>query len=252
MLWNAIYWILYCVKQICVDHNVEVWCEYSIAEIFWANSGGWPMVVPLWFVRDLMVVIALAFVIYWLIKKTGIISIICLSILHIMNIWIPIPGFSSESALFFSAGCYVQINGIEPLSINKKVFTVAGVTYFTMVLLTVLNWNITPINGYLHSILAISGTVFVLKLSTYIETEKTNFYNTFAGATFFIFAVHEIYVLRICDSVLAFFFSNGSELDKICIYFGGAVLTFFICAGLFFILRKFTPRLCGVLVGKRI
>lgn len=35
-------------------------------DILWSNDNGWPAVIPLWFIRDLIVVILWAYLIYLL------------------------------------------------------------------------------------------------------------------------------------------------------------------------------------------
>lgn len=73
-------------------------------DILWSNDNGWPAVIPLWFIRDLIVVILWAYLIYLFIKYLKTMGILLLVLLYVSDSWISYPGFSPESTLFLLWG----------------------------------------------------------------------------------------------------------------------------------------------------
>lgn len=251
-IWNVVGWLLYCFKNYFVDGVSNIWTSYSFWEIIWSNSEGWPFVVPLWFVRDLIVVVVFAYFIFCVVRYLKFGGIILMCLLHIANIWIPLPGFSSVSILFFACGCYFQIFEKEPLIVPKPLAWISFIVFISMLLLIILCWNRVSINGYLHATLTIVGTILTFKLVSMIETIKhRKLYEMLAGASFFVFATHEIYILNISRIVINKLLPYDSQFIIVIRYFGYAILTYILCIFLYKLLNRLAPRLTMVLVGKR-
>lgn len=80
----------------------------------------YPQDVPLWFVRDLMVMILLSPAIHWLIRKGGIVYLGIVGVLYCLGILCCTPGFSTNALFFFSLGSFAAIRGIEPVDWSRK------------------------------------------------------------------------------------------------------------------------------------
>lgn len=68
-----------------------------------------PVLVPMWFLRDLMVVILFVPLLHWLLRKGGRWFLALLGTCLVLRIWIPLPGFSTESTFWFSLGGYFMM-----------------------------------------------------------------------------------------------------------------------------------------------
>ncbi len=64
----------------------------------------YPLLIPMWFIRDLMVTVLLSPVIWWLLKRIPFLTLILLAPCWIIGIDIHIPGISFSALLFFSVG----------------------------------------------------------------------------------------------------------------------------------------------------
>lgn len=59
----------------------------------------------------LVVLCLFAPVIHWILRKTKGWVLALLYPLYMLDIWIPLEGFSAEGLLFFSLGAFLQMNG---------------------------------------------------------------------------------------------------------------------------------------------
>ena len=73
-----------------------------------------PYVLPLWFLRDLIVMVFISPIVYYLIKYTKIWGLVVLFFFYYTKLWIEIPGYSARLFLmaffFFSIGSFFSIN----------------------------------------------------------------------------------------------------------------------------------------------
>jgi len=73
-----------------------------------------PFVLPLWFLRDLIVMAFISPIIYYLAKYAKIWGLVVLFLFYYTNIWIEIPGYSTRFFLtaffFFSIGAFFSID----------------------------------------------------------------------------------------------------------------------------------------------
>jgi len=65
----------------------------------------------MWFVRDLMVIVLLSPVVYWLVKKTKGFFVLLIALFYVSGVWIDIHGLTSATVFYFSAGAYFSIFG---------------------------------------------------------------------------------------------------------------------------------------------
>lgn len=70
-----------------------------------------PVLVPLWFLRDLMVVILCAPLLHWLLRKGGRWFVALLGVCLVLRVWIPVSGFSVVATFWFALGGYFTLHG---------------------------------------------------------------------------------------------------------------------------------------------
>lgn len=80
----------------------------------------YPQDIPLWFVRDLMVMLILSPAIHWLIRKGGAIYLSVVGLAYWMGVLCCAPGFSSNALFFFSMGAFAAVRGVEPVDWSRK------------------------------------------------------------------------------------------------------------------------------------
>ena len=72
-----------------------------------------PVLVPTWFLRDLIVLDIMAPLLYCLIRRMRWVLVAVVSVLAICQWWIPLHGFSSWSTLWFALGATFSIEGLS-------------------------------------------------------------------------------------------------------------------------------------------
>ena len=251
-IWNIIGWFLLCLNHSFFKGDSSIWMSMTPWDILWSNDNGWPAVIPLWFIRDLIVVILWAYLIYLFIKYLKTMGILLLVLLYVSDSWISYPGFSPESTLFFALGCYMQITDKDPLKVSNFLGWISGIVFCIMLILRLITWNRCPIDVSIQNILTIMGVILVLKLGSFIDTTKhRNIYDAFSKASFFVFATHLIYILPAFRGIFNVLLPLDSQYMRVVGYFGCAVFTYFTCVIIYRLLYKLAPRLTSVLVGQR-
>lgn len=74
-----------------------------------------PVLSPMWFIRDLIVLNLLAYPFYWILKRLGLSFLICLFILFLFKVWYSVPLIGIRSVFPFCLGAYIGIS-------NQRVF----------------------------------------------------------------------------------------------------------------------------------
>ncbi len=89
--------------------DCQIW-ELVNANILGYNSlNSGPILIPMWFIRDLIIVVIISPIIFTALRKFKYWFIIALGICYITKIWPNIHGFSIDAIFFFSSGAYFSI-----------------------------------------------------------------------------------------------------------------------------------------------
>lgn len=85
-----------------------------------ANYGTGPIDLPLWFLRDLIVVSFLSPLLYFFLKKARVWGVVFLLTAFVTRIWIKTPGFSITAFFFWGLGAYFAINDINIVLFSRN------------------------------------------------------------------------------------------------------------------------------------
>lgn len=238
-------------------YDCYVWMEDKFTLFGWQNapSNSAPILFPLWFIRDLIIVIMCSPIIYSLIKYLKYYSILLLSFLYISGIWPNIHGLSSISVFFFSLGAYFSINKKNLIRYFAKYSKPSFIAYIILLAyLIFINTNKTPGSSIIYPIFIIVSVIAVINLMTYIYNKiNCKCISKLAQTTFFIYAFHMLLANWIASLILNQFFSleNNSWLCTLVYYLLKPIFTITLCLATYYILDKFCPRILNILIGKR-
>lgn len=219
-----------------------------------------PYDLPLWFLRDLIVVVAFTPVIYWFVRKTRVFGLGLLFVAYCTQIWIPMPGFSPTAFFFFSLGAYFSIEGkciIGFVRANKYVISAGALLFFIPA--TYYDGPFTPEGKWLANVFVVFGVLWAFLVAAYLVEYRGCRANRFLiSACFFIYALHGVNVLPIYGAPLAMFtsllksvFPATSALCRFVVYFGAPVLTISFCAGVYAAMRRWMPGITRLFSGGR-
>lgn len=215
-----------------------------LLRVFW----GGPINMPLWYVRDLLVLLLVAPLVYVAVKRSSYI----VPLLFLLALWCNPPFVLS--AAYFSLGALFAIRKVQLISVAERYFSP-------------LMWIAIPLNLIFpfiaHSPLYspyinIPNTLLlvfcIIGLGTYVYDHKRVYserllrLNTFV---FFIYVAHEVFILATIKGILARLGLWQYGWGGVVGYFVCGVATTLICIVVYGFLQRFLPRLLAWSLGGR-
>ena len=232
--------------------NCSVWGESAVDWLGNPQRSSGPIDLPLWFLRDLIVVTVLTPIIYWLIKRCGLLFITVLGLAFVSKVWPLVDGFSIPAIFFFSCGAYMGINKIS-ISVFAKYETLI---YIITVLLIAADLYLggpdTGIGNLVHPFFRISGVLASFCIALRLRNKGHVRYPMLTKSVFFIYAFHCLHIIGYYfGGMWMDFFNNSNELVKTLVYFLVPALKISACFIVFVLMERFTPRLLAILTGSR-
>ena len=281
IIWNVIVWLAFLLKNVhavyddCATWNdVLTYLSNTNIRFLWdfaylgENKYPWlcwttydtaPINIPLWFLRDLIVVTVCSPLIFWAIRTFKIYSIILLCLAHIFQIRFTCSGFSITAFFFFSLGAYFAITGRNIIDFCQKYRKVILLAMCCSMLLFITQW--IP-NGYkiiVKNIFCIPAMFFAFWVAQYFVTNKGVKANPWlVSSCFFIYASHtaalpEAPVLVVYDSVYnnLFRLCHSHALVHFVSYLIAPCITAAILFIIYYLLAKFFPKIEMFVCGGR-
>ena len=211
---------------------------------------------PLWYVRDLMVMVLLAPLIWWLVKRAGRWLVVVLGVLwYLRPLLFPMwaEGWGTmllDAAFFFSWGACCGIRGLNPMNETRKPWP-AALLYLPLAIADALTkgWEY---NIFIHKAGIVLGIVAIVRIATYlVDTGKAGANAMLAGSSFLVFALHTLVmddIGKVLFTVLHLPINIGTLL---LLYFIVPSITILFCLVVYFALRRLAPPLCRLLTGGR-
>lgn len=247
MFWCCNYWNL---------DRVDIWGNPDIASS--------PILVPFWFMRDLIVCVCFTPLFWFLFKKQNanwikIISASIITILYFTQTSLRIPGFSSSAIFYFGLGSALSMN---EMSICKSVEKLRVLGYLLWGGLFVVEICLFGHNTFWGNIIypfyVFIGVVSIVNIFSRLKYTRGK-----QKYSFFIFAFH-IFILPIIGSIMTklfcfvcgvvdmnlLAFADQYPLHIILLYCLKIIITVLICMGVYTIFNKYCPRLCKILCGR--
>lgn len=187
----------------------------------WLGHENWmtaPANMPLWFLRDLMVVSLLTPIIYIVVKRLGWYVMAPLALLYLSGIGaFAIPGFSMYAVFFFSLGAFV---GIRKMDLVATVLCYEKPAYLASILLACLmtvTYHTTAFSS-LMLCFRLTSSVAVLCVARRIlsKTDK-RLPRVAADSSYFIYLAHYVFFLSFIDH--AFFLLFGESNASLCVHY---------------------------------
>lgn len=224
----------------------------AMAEI---STASYPIAVPMWYVRDLMVMVLLAPAIYWMMKRKGAWIVISIGIIKycVIPILLPHGGYPSQfvfALFFFSWGAYFSINRQNFVETMRQ-YKYLPFLYLPVAIIDTLTKR-TDYNLYFHDAGVLLGIASVVIVASYlVEKEKVRVNPTLANASFFIYALHPILLNPLGRVIIMTLHLSENTLVMLAFYFGVPTITIILCLGIYIMLRRYLPNVWILLTGGR-
>lgn len=225
------------------------WANAYIGFLSGENSGHYPFVYPLWFMRDLMVLNVLAPVLKKLIDLFPRLVLLALVAALAFNADIHIPILGRDSLVFFSLGYYLVKYSVHLTDADRyDPVLLAGFYGISLILDCVLRDS--PCQYLARTLSVCLGIVFFFRFTTMPKSPAwKNRLLALAGYALPVYLLHEM-CLSILKKLLIRLLPT-SVFFQVLEYFGIPAVIICLCIAGSWLLRRFTPRLYAVLTGGR-
>lgn len=217
--------------------------------IFWASTYGCPIDYPLWFIRDLIVFVAITPLVYLLVCKCKLWGVAALFIA-----FSPTGSRDLEGLFFFVLGAYFQLCGVDFLQIFGRIKWPAYLLSAVGIVLIAYSYrDNAELYKYTKYLFVLFGTVSVINLaSSLLDAGWVHNSAFLSSSSFFVYASHGILILHdIAHYLTLHFLPLAGVAGKCLVLFVKAGIAVGICLALFAVMKKWTPKTLGVLTGNR-
>lgn len=281
LLWNAIPFLLFALSMtagVVIKGNpiekVQTFITANNWRIFYdchewdTTSLNWlgenlrmtgPYDLPLWFLRDLIVVTILTPIIYYVIKKFGLFAISILFVAYISRIWTLLPGFSITAFFYFSTGAYLALNKINIVQfVDKYKLLFVPICMILLVATTIYDGINTVIGQNIYPLFACTGvfTAFYIA-SKFIKKHNIKPNKLLVSSCFFIYAIHWVRLPQIglplwfIRDVLHVVIPGNTCFEDFICYLTSPIVTAFLCVLLLMFARRWFPKLTLYFSGNK-
>lgn len=218
----------------------------------------YPLDVPLWFVRDLMVMLALSPIIYWLTRKGGLAYLGIVGVAYCLGILCCAPGFSTNALFFFSLGAFAAIRCVDPVEWSRK--NIKWVLPLFVGLWVVASMIVQPGDAQpFENMMFIAGIPVCFWVGAGVigrGAAKSVDYSFMTASCFFVYCIHMVNfgswnLLSWVNQVGAQVFNLDSPAVAAVAYLVEIALIMAVGMAVYWLLKRFLPRLSRILTGGR-
>jgi peptidoglycan/LPS O-acetylase OafA/YrhL len=232
-----------------VDPNGKYFFQWSLEEFCFAFWSG-PDPKPLWYVRDLLCIMVLSPIFYYLIKRFKIIPVIIFTLLWIVFETTNIPGLSLCGFAFFGFGAY--------FSITKRNFVRTFAPYswqiygfFAFLAFGLFALKGTTFEPYFNRLMTPVGSICVVLICSHLLYKNVcKPSDTLANASFFIYMYHCLLINPLLKIIVKLVRLESSKM-LICTHILATIIVVGIGLLGYLFIRRYSPLLLKVLSGGR-
>lgn len=231
---------------------IAQWEVVDYLRSFWnLRSPSYPLVYPLWFIRDLMITVLLSPLLFLLTKRLGLTALFLFFLFWMFGFPIHLTGVNITALFFFMLGGYFRISGKNMIVECRKLFCFSLIAYPIVAIADACTKGL-GVNTYLHHIGVLLGILFLFNVVSYLLEHKRLTVGTFLpGASFFLFAVHEQSLSQVRKSLTAFFPPLTNQANDIILYLLPMLIVIAAALGLYYLLKRYFPALLRFATGAR-
>lgn len=218
-----------------------------------ADFASSPYLVPLWFLRDLMVVVLCSPILYLLLKKLKMVGLFLLAVCYVTGVFIHIPGVSTTAFFFFGMGGYCKIHEIDVTQITHRYRYLSYTIAFTLwITCTLLDGHNTSMGNVIYPFYVLFGFFALISLSSVIvKNDIIQIPPFLSNSSFFIYLSHTILITPLVSKAVNSIFGLSNPMLMTIGYLVKPVVIALICLSFYYILNRFLPSICRALTGGR-
>lgn len=218
-----------------------------------------PADVPMWFLRDLIILMLLTPIVYWCIKRLRVWFVALLGAVYLFSIWPDTSILSANSLFFFCLGAWLSITQQEIEPLFRQMFRPACMMAALIVVLKcyVEFTSQTALIGLLRpfGVLSLMVVTYILAYRVVKKGKVKNTKSTLIQSSFLIFACHDVIInknaKKISQVICETLFPSLPGLAHSCALILGTLIAVSLCILIYALMKRFLPSVLKVLMGNR-
>lgn len=195
-----------------------------------------PVLGPLWFLRDLMVAVLLAPLLYWLLRQGGRWVVALFGVCFVFNIWFPLHGTSAVCTFWFAWGAWHALEGKDLVGSMRRL---RGAAYpVALAALALLLWLRCSVPGpdslglrLLNSVYVLAAVVSAVSVAGAVARRGWRWPAWMTASSFFIYLSHIFLRKQVLRPFLPLL-RSGSYPLRLLAYLLVPLLTVALCVGI--------------------
>ncbi len=259
VIWNSIMLLLYILAyhigfpQEINNRSLAGYTAMDYLRLYWDrgefdNGNFVPLLCPLWYIRNLMIMSIISPLLYYIVKHTREVLLFVVATWWMMTFH---NAFIPQTIFFFCLGAYFSIfnrNPLETIIKNKYLFLFLFIVLAFGDIITHVTIS-TPVNLQIHRFALTFNIPALLLLADYcVRHGYSN--EQLPNSAFIVFCVHYPIVVILRKFCITQF-SNASDITHIILYVLCVIISTLISFGAYLLLDNYFPNAKRILSGNR-
>ena len=253
LIWNTVFFFFVHGLQLIYPSLADNHKPFSelgwmgILDAYWNLSEG---LIPLWFVRDLIIINLFTPIIYYLIKKSKGTFCIILAILYFTNIFVYQPGLGMRCSFYYVLGATFSLSDMNFIEfIFKRKYWIYALSLLIIICDTKLWRNDNQTNIYVNRLVLLTMVFSYFCMFYQLCSHGYQANKQLAESSFFVFVFH-MFIIYIPVKLWVFIIPvNG--ITALAMQLLIPILIGYLCACIYLYLKKSFPSFTQVIAGGR-
>ncbi len=256
LLWNTLFFLFLLACYFIFPSLVQSFDKFfseltvtSFIQSYWSLNGT-PLLAPMWFIRDLIILNILSPFIYWIIKKTNLIIVIIAAVFFMIGIYYETPGIGGRIWFPYMFGAFWSIQGKNFLNTFDKYRLFIFISYILFVLVDTWLSSIGHSSTIINHFSIVFGMASIPLVCAYYINKGVILDNSYiAKASFFVFGFH-MFIINIPNKLLPLLIPINT-FSAILLQILIPLIVCILCLIIYSFLDRLFPKLSNSLVGGR-
>ena len=213
----------------------------------WDYGNGSPLLCPLWYIRNLMVLAILSPIIYYIVKYTKLLFLVIFGLLWINS---HDSAYTLQSLTMFSIGAYFPISDKNPIEVFEKYKVLFVCAFFFLAVMDHLHLYVSiPLALPFHRLSLAANTFFSICFLGELMYRHHIYSSFLSKSAFFVFCIHYPFVTNLRPLFVRLGLS--SDLILVMAYLSSVIGVTLLCVLGFGLFKRIAPGIMNVVTGNR-
>ncbi len=254
LIWNTLFLIYYLVlsKVLTIgDWGLSEYTPIQYLDLYLGFNSG-PVLAPLWFIRDLMILNILALPGFYLVKKMKWLALplFVIPFLLVSFSVYAIPYIGVRSLVPYFLGAWFAIHRKEFIVVSRKLLSLLNILFIVIVfVVTVLHFEGSPNRMLQQSEILLGVFLLFSNINYLLEHRVIKDGKRLSESSFFVYVTH-MFIMNIPNKLWVLVLPPNGAMASLMQWIIPLVVTVLLCYA-YFGLKRITPKTMAVLTGGR-